>query len=147
MIRQFLQSAALAVFATLTVVAPVAQAAAAPAPVFNHEQPAKGTVVVWDHYRSGLPTAHLRAFLHTNEGERFAYLVSRLEDDGSVSGYALTDFGYYSLRGSWHFDTHYEEGSFRILFDYGDTREVTLVGDFEGRRTRWWGEWALDTRE
>lgn len=147
MLQQFLRAAVLACSVFLTVVGPVASVHAAPAPVFDHEDPADGTVVVWDHYTSGLPTAHLRAFLRTDDGKLFASVVARLEDDGSVSGYALTNFGYYSLRGAWDFDTWDEYGSFRLLFDYGDTREVTLVGDFEGRRTRWWGEWALDTRE
>jgi hypothetical protein len=107
---------------------------------------ARGTVVVWDHYTTGRPTGHLQGTLVDNEGRHFAKIVARLEDWGGVTGYALTDFGYYSLRGGWFFDRYDEEANFELAFDYGDTREVVLEGGFDGRRTRWQSDWFFETR-
>jgi hypothetical protein len=107
---------------------------------------AHGTVVVWDHYTTGRPTAHLRGTLYDEYGKEFAKVVARLEDWGGVTGYALTNFGYYSLRGGWFFDRYDEEGFFELAFDYGDTREVVFDGGFDGRRARWWTDWHFQER-
>lgn len=116
--------------------------------VSGHERgPARGTVVVWNHYQSGKPTAHLRGTLKDGYGKTFGQVVARLEDHGGVTGYALTDFGYYSLRGYWDFDRYDERGWFAIRFDYGDSREVELVGNFEGWRDYWKGDWQLGYRD
>lgn len=108
---------------------------------------AHGTVVVWDHYTTGRPTAHLRGTLYDEYGQQFAKVVARLEDWGGVTGYAWTNYGYYSLRGGWFFDKYDEEGWFELAFDYGDTREVTFEGHFDGRRARWWSDWFFEKRD
>lgn len=107
---------------------------------------AHGTVVVWHHYTTGDPTAHLRGTLHDNYGKKFGEIVARLEDWGGVTGYALTEYGYYSLRGGWFFDKYDKEGWFGLEFDYGDSREVKLDGHFDGYRSRWWTEWEFAER-
>jgi len=103
-------------------------------------------VVVWDHFTTGRPTGHLQGTLVDDEGRPFARIVARLEDWGGLTGYALTDFGYYSLRGGWFFDKYDEEANFELAFDYGDTREVVLRSGFDGRRARWRADWFFEVR-
>lgn len=105
-----------------------------------------GTVVVWDHYTSGKPTAHLQGMLVDREGRRFAAVVARLEDWGGVTGYALTRYGVTVLDGEWCFDRRHDEGHFELEFDYGDHRMVEFDGCFEGRRARWASEWEFGHR-
>lgn len=128
---------------TLVSAAPASSATVAD---YNDEGGAYGTVVVWDHYTSGKPTAHLRGTLRDNYGKLFATVVARLEDNGCVTGYARTDYGYYDLRGWWDFNRYHECGEFELKFDYGDSREVALEGSFKGRHSYWNGEWELDYR-
>ncbi len=148
--KRVLFSALLACFAFLPGAGTLASAASAStAAVVGHpdEGRAAGTVVVWDNFTSGKPTAHLRGTLRDKHGKWFADVVTRLEDNGCVTGYARTKYGYYDLRGWWDFDRYRECGEFELAFDYGDSREVELQGSFKGRHSYWNGEWELDYRD
>lgn len=105
---------------------------------------AMGTVVVWDHFTTGRPTAHLQGKLYDCDGNQIAAIVARLEDWGGVTGYAMTRYGCVSLDGGWCFDRRHEEGRFELEFDYGRRREVALQGCFDGMRARWATEWELE---
>lgn len=105
-----------------------------------------GTVVVWNHYTSGKPTAHLQGMLYDRDGRRFAAVVARLEDWGGVTGYAVSRCGLTALDGEWCFDRRHDEGRFELEFDFGDTRQVEFEGCFEGRHARWATEWEFSHR-
>ena len=96
---------------------------------------------------SGPRAAELvRGTLRDGYGNWFADVVARLEDDGDVTGYARTNYGYYDLRGWWDFNRYHETGEFELAFDYGDSKEARLEGSFRGRHAYWNGEWELDYR-
>jgi hypothetical protein len=113
-------------------------------PSGGDEGAAFGTVVVWDNFQSGKPTAHLQARL-LDCGRVFAQVYARLEDDGCIRGFALTECGVEEIEGEWCFDPCEEEGEFELEFDIGhDDEEIDLEGCFEGTRSFWFGEWERE---
>lgn len=103
------------------------------------EGPALGTVVIWNHFQSGLPTGHLQGRLL--DGNRvIAQFAVRLEDDGDVTGTARTASGEVDdVEGTWQYDSDESEFEVEIELDGGFQYEVE--GEFEGRRSFWEGEW------
>lgn len=112
----------------------------------NHDEhggAALGTIVVWDNYHSGKPTAHVEGRLM--DGARaFARLSARLEDDGSVTGTATCDGRTTELEGCWRFSRHDEEGRFEFEFEFGHHTEFEVRAEFEGRRSYWTGGWRIE---
>lgn len=101
-----------------------------------------GTVVVWNHFTSGLPTGHVQGRLV--DGARvLAQFALRLEDDGSVIGTAATRWGPGEVEGEWEYDDDESEFELEIELD-GEDLEFEIEGEFEGRRSFWEGEWELD---
>jgi hypothetical protein len=97
-----------------------------------------GTLVVWNNYHSGLPTAHVRGRLI--DGTRVVgQFACRLEDDGDVSGVAQTYLGSATCGGRWEIDGN-NEGKFEIEIEYAD-REIEVEAEFKGRREFWAGDW------
>lgn len=109
----------------------------------DHGGLALGTIVVWDNYHSGKPTAHVEG--KVMEGLRvMARLSARLEDDGSVTGTATRDGRTTELEGCWRFSRHDEEGCFEFEFDLGHHMEVEVRAEFEGRHSYWTSGWRID---
>jgi hypothetical protein len=102
------------------------------------EGDSRGTIVVWNHFHSGLPTAHVRGRL-LDGNQVVGQFVCRLEDDGDVTGTAFTFAGPGECDGRWRIDGN-DVGFFEVEIEHGD-REIEIEVDFEGRHSFWSGDW------